>query len=348
MNKTTVRLAREDEIMQWDKLILENPDGGETMQTRTMAEIKKSQGWEPEYWVYETSFGAVYATVLTRHLFGMGRLCYMMRGPGVANAKQFAEIVKLNKIWEKFGFAIKMEPPITEVVKTNDDLVKVHNIQPNANTIVLNLSKPEDEILTNFRQRARREIRAAEKEGVTVKQVEITDETLNQMFELYKSTGERAGFFIRPKNYYMNFWCKFADADEGSLYFAYAPSEKQPLAGAFICHLGKKALYKDGGSRRSDHKHFAHFLQWEIMRNLKSRGISEYDLHGVPPQDRLDDKNHPLAGLAMFKISFSDNIIEYAGAYDQILNPKIYKRWIKFGQRLHQTTEHRLHKTTLY
>jgi lipid II:glycine glycyltransferase (peptidoglycan interpeptide bridge formation enzyme) len=272
----------------------------------------------------------------------------MMRGPGVANAQQFREIVEANKTWEKLAFAIKMEPPITESVKTGDTLIKVPNIQPNANTVIVDLSKDEDEIMASFRQRARREIRAAAKDGISVKKVAITDKTIDQMFNLYQVTGNRAGFFIRPKTYYANFWRQFAAAGEGDLYFAYTPGDEQPIAGAFVCTLGKKALYKDGGSRRSGAKHFAHFLQWEIMRDLKSRKITQYDLHGVPPDDQLNNPNHPLAGLAMFKLSFTSQTVDYAGAYDQILRPKIYRRWIKFGQRFYQVLSHHLRKTTLY
>ena len=348
MKNVCVRMANDDEIQNWDKLLATNPDGGDVLQTKTMTTIKHAQGWASEYWIYETDFGKVYATVLARNLRGFGRLCYMMRGPGVINADQFKQIVKLNQTWDKKSFAIKMEPPITDTVKSSEKLVKVRNIQPNAHTILVNLSPNEDEILASFRQRARREIRAAEKDGVTARKVGFNQETIDQMFDLYEQTGKRAGFFIRPKSYYKNFWQQFHDAGEGDLYFAYAKDDKQPIAGAFICKLGSKALYKDGGSGRSGAKHFAHLLQWEIMKDLKSQGITQYDLHGVPPADQLDNKNHPLAGLAMFKMSFSQNVTDYVGAFDQILKPSVYKKWIRFGQRLHQAWAHRIKKTTLY
>lgn len=350
-------MARDDEIDNWDKLLLKNPDGGEILQSKTMAEIKKSQGWEPEYWVYETSFGPVYVTTLTKNLFGSGRLCYQMRGPGVVNEKQLSEIVKANQKWERLAFAIKIEPPIITTTTTQKpllrgltfkELIKVRNIQPNANTIVVDLKPSEDDILASFRQRARREIRAAVKDGITVEKVELNQQTIDQMFELYAETSRRAGFFIRPKSYYADFWKRFGDAGEGDLYFAYAPDGQQPIAGAFICHLGAKGLYKDGGSGRSQFKHFAHLLQWEIMKDLKKQCVTEYDLHGVPPADQLENKNHPLAGLAMFKLSFDSDVTEYIGAYDQVLIPKAYKRWAKYGQRLHQTIAYRLRHTTLY
>ncbi len=380
--KTLVRLARDDEIAKWDELLTTNPDGGEIFQSAAMAEIKTTQGWTPEFWVYETSFGKLYATVLTRNLFASGRICYMMRGPGVVNFSQFAEVCEANRNWEKLGFMVKMEPPIL-AAKMNSaptqtiipekqvtpetasrtafqqegsraaagdefDLRKVRDIQPNAHTILVDLSQPEDEILASFRQRARREIRAAIKDEIRVEKVELNQKNIDKMYDLYAETGQRAGFFLRPKSYHENFWRTFSAANEGDLYFAFAKNSDQPIAGAYICKLGQKAVYKDGGSARTTAKHFAHLLQWEIMRDLKKQGVTEYDLHGVPPSDQLADKSHPLAGLAMFKLSFSPNVTDFVGAYDQILNAKKYKKWIKRGQRLHQAWAHRVRKTTLY
>jgi len=341
-----MRLATRDEIANWDKLLQKNPDGGDILQSKTMARTKETTGWKSEFWVYETSFGNVYATTLSQKFFGLGKLAYLVRGPGVVNAEQLREITEQNQKLKGF-FATKMEPAIPWGAKLND-LKKVKDIQANSSTVMIDLTPSEDQIFASFRQRARREIRAADKDDIEIKKVPLTDETIDQMFKLYSDTGKRAPFFVRPRIYHETFWRYFHSAGEGDLYFAYAPNEKMPIAGAFICKMGKKALYKDGGSERTAHKHFAHKLQWEIMRDLKGQGIREYDLHGVPPHDRLHDPTHPHAGLAMFKLSFNEEITEYVGAYDQILNSRKYALWVKYGQRIYQSLAYRLHKTTLY
>jgi len=341
-----MRLATKQEIAEWDKLLQQNPDGGDILQSKTMARVKETQGWQTEFWVHETSFGAVYATVLTRRFRGFGKLAYLARGPGVINAEQLREIVEQNKKLKGF-FAVKMEPPIPLGTKLAH-LKKVPNIQANASTVIIDLRPSEEEILASFRQRARREIRAADKDGIVVKKVKLTDETIDQMFDLYAETGRRAPFFVRPKNYYETFWRYWHAAGEGDLYFAYVSGSKMPIAGAFICKMGQKALYKDGGSQRTAHKHFAHKLQWEVMKDLKAQGITDYDLHGVPPHDRLHDPTHSQAGLAMFKLSFNEEITECVGAYDQILRPRRYALWAKWGQRIYQSLAYRVHKTTLF
>jgi len=289
--KTLVRVAREDEIRQWDKLLAKNPDGGDIFQSLAMAEVKKSVGWTPEFWVYETSFGEVYATVLVRKFPLVGKLAYIIRGPGVVTSGQLAEIVQANQsigsdkspgsrnksgmtsqvrpCREKSSFfAIKMEPLLAQGMKVPPELVKVPNVQSIASTILVDLSPDESVILAGFRQRARREIREGEKDGLTVIDTDATDENCHTMFELYKTTVNRAGIKIRPKSYFVNFWKTF-DANGQGRFFFVKDKNGQVIAGAFICWLGRKAIYKDGGSLRTA-KHFSHLLQWEIMKWLKS------------------------------------------------------------------------------
>lgn len=348
MDTSHLRLAYDYEIKKWDRLIQTNPDGGDVFQTKSLAIVKDQQGWKSEYWVYETSAGIFYATVLIKKMIGVGNLAYIIRGPGVIDVRQLLDVVKANKASNMKVFAIKMEPPIISGAIMPKELVSVKAIQPNAHTIWVDLSVPEDEILAKFRQRARREIKAALNEEIIIKQVKVNDKTMEQMYDLYRQTSQRAGFFIRSKTYHETLWRLFAEAGEGKLFFAYTKNEIEPVAGAFVCYLGTKAVYKDGGSRRSSVKHFAHILQWEIMKHLKNDGILLYDLHGVPSSDQINNKNHPLAGLAMFKMSFSQQIIDYVGAFDQVLDTKKYEKWQKYGQRLNQAYAHHIKKSTLY
>jgi len=341
-----MRPADAQQIAEWDTLLQTNPDGGDVLQSKSMARIKETQGWKAEFWIYETSFGEIYATALTRKFFLFGTMAYVTRGPGVANVDQLSEIIAENAHLKGF-FAVKMEPPLP-LGAMPGSLTKVRNIQPNASTVIVDLEPSEEEIFASFRQRARREIRAADKDGIRVEKVAVTDATMSQMFDLYALTGKRAPFFVRPKDYYTTFWNSWHAAGEGDLYFAYAPDRETPIAGAFVCHMGDKALYKDGGSERTEYRHFSHKLQWEIMKDLKAHGITKYDLHGVPPSERLNDPTHPMAGLAEFKLSFNKEVTEYVGTYDQVLRPRRYTLWEKWGERINQALTHRLHKTTLY
>ncbi|MCL2451275.1 peptidoglycan bridge formation glycyltransferase FemA/FemB family protein [Candidatus Saccharibacteria bacterium] len=325
-----LRRATTREVKRWDELLPENEAGGEVFQTKSFAAIKERQGWQPEFWVYETSFGQVYALALTRRITGVGRIVYMPRGPSITNIKQWTEICRLNRRFEKTATLIKMDPPIArDNAKTlPNDLVKVGNVQRStANTVVVNLEQTEDDLWRSFRQRARRSIRGGRKEKLRVVDVEPSRASVDQMWQLYKGTARRAKLTTRRSRYYHHFWQEFGGRGVGRFFFVLEPNHEEPVAGAFVHWSGKNALYKDGGSRRDSKTHFSHLLHWQIMRWLAGRGVSTYDLGGTPPSDRLDDPMHALASLVTFKLSFGAPVVDFVGTYDQVLKPAKYKRW---------------------
>jgi len=335
-----------------DEKIILNPDGGDVFQSLEMSEFKSEHDWKWECWQYHLTDKIVTANVLVRAIIGFGNLAYIMRGPGITTKRDLTDIIAANKkaFCNRF-FLIKMEPPLLESEMNGQvfkDVVANRAIQPNAHTIVVDLGKSEEEILASFRQRARREIRAGIKEGLMVKRQPLNQTTMDKMYELYETTSVRAGFVVRGKAYHQQLWRKFNQAGHGDLFFVYSNEGEDPIAGAFVCYLGKKAVYKDGGSTRTSNKHFAHLLQWEIMKYLKGVGVKSYDLHGVPPSGQINDPNHPLFGLAIFKLSFSNEVIDYVGVLDQIIQPLRYQRWRKWGERMYRSYLRRVRHAFLY
>lgn len=341
-----------EHVTNVNDLLISNPDGGEIFQSQQLMNLKSEHGWTPEIWKYTLEGKIVVASVLTRKIKGFGGLAYIMRGPGVIKSADFNQIAEANKkAFSSRFFMIKMEPPIleSEFAKLPNGLVRTRAVQPNAHTILIDLTKTEDQILASFRQRARREIKAGIKEGLVVKKQTAKQASLDAMYELYKATSVRAGFAERGKDYHQQYWREMVNDGNGDIFFVYSKDDEvHPIAGAFIAYLGHNSVYKDGGSVRSSGKHFAHLLQWEIMKYLKQKGVHTYDLHGVPPSSEIDNPNHPLAGLAMFKLSFSSEVTDYIGAVDQVFSPSSYKRWIKWGQKLHRAYLSKIKQDFLY
>ena len=342
------RDATEDELASWNELIAKNPDGGDLFQTKEMGLIKKSQGWSPGYWVAEGSGRCIYILALTRRVYGFGEIIYIIRGPGIVDYADLASISESLRLWRPSAVFIKIEPLFVNAGPDITGLLKVRAIQPNVSTIVVDIRGSDSEILSSFRPRARREIKAGEKSGIMIRRVDLTPGNMRIMYDLYKTTSRRAGFFIKPEEYFKFFWTTYGSTNGGRLYFAFMEGEDEPLAGAFIMVNGKKAVYKDGGSRRTGHKHFAHLLQWNIIKDLRDGGIESYDLHGVPPADSLHDPSHPMAGLAMFKLSFSQNIVQYVGAYDVVIKKNKYAAWSKYGEKVYTKILQITKKINLY
>lgn len=341
-----MRPATAHEISRWDSLVAANPDGGNVLQGRAFAETKSRHGWEPLYFM----LGEVAVLVLSREVPLLGELWYVSKGPGVT-VKEGLDFLAKNLPYPP-PFMVKVEPEILKSSAAPAELAgygfrKVRDIQYNVSTVIVSLKPAAEAIMDSFKQKTRYNVRLAAKKGVMVEAAAVNETTTDQMYSLMAATVRRAGVYLRDRQYFADFWRLHAQAGTGQLFFA--KYEGKILAGAFISYLGKKALYKDGGSvREHTDVQAPYLLQWEIMKWLKSRGITEYDLHGVPPRDQIDNPDHPLAGLARFKLGFCPEVTEFAGTYDLPVQPGRYRLWALAGERLAMAYEHRVKRRLFY
>ncbi len=79
------------------------------------------------------------------------------------------------------------------------------------NTVLIDLSSSEDEILARMKQKTRYNIRLAEKKGVTVRVGTQAD--LPILYRMYAETSVRDGFVIRDEGYYQTVWQTFHAID---------------------------------------------------------------------------------------------------------------------------------------
>jgi len=344
-----VRPATAAELARWDQLVVANPDGGNVLQAKAFGETKSRHGWEAKYFMMSD----VAILALARRVPLLGELWYVTKGPGVgelAGLKQFAEACQHqpNK-----PFMVKIDPEIPAASIKPAQLEKLgyirapRDIQYNVTTAIIDLQPTEDEILASFKQKTRYNVRLAAKKGVVCAAVPTDQAAIDTMYNLTIAMTKRANVYLRSKQYFSDFWRLHSEQGTGQMFFA--RFQDKVLAGAFVTQLGTKALYKDGGSIRehSDVQAMAG-LQWEVMRWLKAHGVTEYDLHGTPPADKIDDPIHPLAGLARFKTGFQQHITEYVGTYDLPLDKDVYDRWLRFGERAAVTYEFRVKRQLFY
>ncbi len=330
-----IRFLPSDQLTTWDKLVLSNPDDGNALQSLEMASQKTRQGWTPKF----ITADALAILALEYSVFGLGKLWYIPKGPGVNTTEDLASLLPNLKDFarQNGAFMIKIEP---EIIKTDQalrslgqlGLLKVRNVQPNASTVLINLSGNIEEIMASLNQKGRHAIRRAERDGVTIKPVPSTKENCKAMFDLYKITAE-SQFGIRPYKYYQSFWQNFEKAGIGQMFFAYYNDDV--IASAYALSFGKKSVYKDGASLRSRPVYGAsHLLQWEIIKWAKQSGSILHDLSGAPPSDKINDPSHPYHGIGRFKTSFNKQVTDYIGTYDVVIHPLRYKLWLNFGEKL--------------
>ncbi len=331
----TIRFATQDEINSWNDHILANPDGGNVFQGYEFASQKTLTGWNPRFVVA----GKTAITVLEKTVFGLGKLWYLPKGPGITTVRQLDELLPgLKKIALKNNvFAIKIEPELKKTSETLTDLLKlglqkVSPIQPNFSTVTLDISDDLETVMARLNQKGRHAIRRAERDGVTTELVPATDENCQKMYDLLRDTAA-GSFRIRSFNYYKTFWQTYAKAELGQLFFAHF--DGQIVAGAFAIAYGKKGTYKDGASIRERTAYGAsHLLQWRVIQWMKTKGVVIHDFCGAPPSDQINNPNHPHYGIGRFKTSFNKEVTDYIGAYDIIVKPTVYKLWSAYGERI--------------
>ena len=198
----TARYATATEIAKWDSLILKNPDGGNVFSSFEYSKIKKLTDYTPHYLI----IGKIAVTVLEKTTPPLGKLWYLPKGPGVTSTKQLFDLLKaLRPLAKKAGvFAIRVE---SELDRSSQPSLERHGMKkaapiiPNPSTITLDLAPSLDDILTGLPHKARHAIRRADRDGVTVVKVPVTEENAQLMYNLLAETAE-GQFGIRSYNYY--------------------------------------------------------------------------------------------------------------------------------------------------
>ncbi len=196
---------------------------------------------------------------------------------------------------------------------------RASDVQPKK-TLVLDISKSEEELLADMHQKTRYNIRLASKRGVTIEEGGLDD--FYSFWNLMEKTGERDAFRIHSEKHYENLLS--SDSDFIKLYFAVHEGKK--IAAAIVCFYGKKATYLHGASDNEYRRLMApHLLQFELIKVAKSRGCDLYDFYGI------DALKWP--GVTRFKMGFSGEEKKYAGVYDIVFR-SMYYRVYRLGKGL--------------
>lgn len=344
-----IRFATKDEVATWDELVLANPDGGNIFQSLEFAEQKLMNQWQHRYVIA----GKIAITILEKTVFGLGKLWYLPKGPGVADIRQLKTLLKSLKSFASSQgvFLLKIEPELLKQPEVDNylldlGLIPAIPIQPNSSTILLDLTPKLDDVLTGLNQKGRHAIRRAERDGVTVKRVSSSDVNCQLMYQLLSETAA-GNFRIRRFEYYKAFWQRFSDSGYGQLFFAYV--DGKVVAGAYGLIFGHKSTYKDGASVRQRTVYGAsHLLQWEVIFWAKQCGSLIHDLCGSPSSDQINNPQHRHYGIGRFKTSFNKKVTDYVGVYDLPIRGIKYRIWEIIGQRLVNRLSDAIHHESWY
>jgi peptidoglycan pentaglycine glycine transferase (the first glycine) len=196
------------------------------------------------------------------------------------------------------------------------------------NTVLIDLSPSEEELLRRMKQKTRYNLRLAQKKGVTVRLGKVED--LPLLYRMYAETSVRDGFLIRGEEYYQTVWRTFGRT-ENEPHSALTPCHEaliaevdgQAVAAMSLFYFAEQALYLFGMSRELHREKMPnHLLQWEAMRRAKAMGCSTYNLWGAPNEFHESDG---LWGVFRFKEGLGGYVSRTLGAWDFTPNPLLYR-----------------------
>jgi lipid II:glycine glycyltransferase (peptidoglycan interpeptide bridge formation enzyme) len=340
MDSNPVRLVRltDAQRTRFDDFVAAWPNG-DVLQTWAWGDLKAKSGWRPYRFAIQRGdewIGTV--LILGRRISRLPvQLLYAPRGPVMdySDPELVAQVTRLLKDWGKKngGFMLKIDPP-EELPLAHQNLISAGFIkvqgsgfggtQPKC-VMQLDLGPTEQQLMANFHQKWRYNIRLAEKKGVQVN-IEAGREDLKTFYELLMETCKRDGFLVRSQAYFESMWDLLEPL--GQIKLAITTYEGEPVSGALCYILGDRAWYTYGSSSNR-HRNVMpnHLMQWRLIQWAKAAGCRWYDFRGVSPKTGAGDSH--LDGLNRFKEGFSPRFVEYIGDYDLILNPAFYWLWEK-------------------
>lgn len=189
-------------------------------------------------------------------------------------------------------------------------------------------NRSEDEVLADFNQLWRRNIKKATSSEVEVRQGGRDD--LSNFHRIYCQTAERDGFRPRPLSYFERMWDALSAEDSDRIRLYLAEKDGELLAAATAVNVGTHSWYSYGASTTEGRElRPSNAMQWRMIRDALAEGRNVYDMRGIT--DTLDPQN-PLIGLLQFKVGTGGNAVEYVGEWDKVLRPVwnfLVTTWLK-------------------
>lgn len=221
---------------------------------------------------------------------------------------------------------LKIDPKEKISIEHIDVRVRLGRPLQPQQTIVLDLSKSEDELLSGMHEKTRYNIRLAERKGIDVTNVVHRDakEDFAIFWNLLEQTAIRQGFHPHQRKHY-EFLSRMRTSEMSNKFFFACQRDDhgEVLAASMVnidhdSRLGAStATYLHGASSRDHREMMApYLLHWRIIQAAKHDNIRYYDLWGI------DEKKWP--GITRFKTGFGGSRIEYPPSLHIVYRPMWY------------------------
>lgn len=349
---------------EWNQIISQLPDP-HFLQTWEWSQVKGTNGWQGLPFVWKDLQNKIVAAamilkkqILSRAFAAQLCILYAPKGPLLDWSNESLRTRVLNDLQpfakRQGAIFLKFDPDVvlgrgvpqsdSDAIDNTGQAIKSQLNQRGwkysseqiqfQNTVIMNLTLSEEEMLAKMKPKTRYNIRLAEKKGVSVRVGTLDD--LPMLYKMYAETSVRDGFVIRNEEYYMTLWKLFVTNYESRITPSAIPLiaevDGEAVAGLFLFMFAGRAYYVYGMSRSLHREKMpTYLLQWTAMKHTKSYGCKVYDLWGAPD---VFDESDSMWGVYRFKEGLGGEVLRTLGAYDFAPNKFWYKLYTEIMPRV--------------
>jgi lipid II:glycine glycyltransferase (peptidoglycan interpeptide bridge formation enzyme) len=187
-------------------------------------------------------------------------------------------------------------------------------VQPRR-TLLMDLSKGDEELFAAMRKKTRQYIHKAERAGV------VTEEKrdLDRFMKVLGAVGQRDRFAIRSRQYFEKLLAAFGDR----AHILFARVGEDDAGAMLLVRMADRSweLYGGWSGAHAEDRPF-YLLKWRAMLRMRQLGVRRYDMYGL--SEGADD---PLAGVENFKLGYGGEVVEWIGALETPVRPMLYPLW---------------------
>ena len=296
-----------------------------------------------EFWLLDKP--NTYQALIIKQTLPFG-LCwlYSPRGPLIDFTNQqalkifaddIAALAKKHKaVFFRFDPGIDQKDEQYQQILTNLGNLNAHNAhahyQPES-TLIVDLTKSEEQILSEMKPKGRYNIKVAERHNVAISHSDSShkesfQKDLKSFEELLIQTTKRDKFSGHSIEYYKNM-IQILGSDKAKLWLA--TYDGKTVAAAIVTYFNETATYYFGVSSNQYRNTMApYLLHWKIMQHAKKTGYKYYDFFGISTPSKTNpedfDKDHPWASVTEFKLKFGGQRINYLPTQEITYKPLWY------------------------
>ncbi|MCL1839538.1 aminoacyltransferase [Candidatus Saccharibacteria bacterium] len=218
---------------------------------------------------------------------------------------------------------IRIRPNIPDTAE-NQKILKQNDLHPSPmhlhaqHTVVIDLTRPEDQLLADMRRQTRYEVRRASKLNIKVTSSSETA-AFKEFYQVQLATAKRQNFIPSSEAFII----AQHEAFQNQAKIYKAELDGKALAYGLILLQAPEAIYHEAASTPEGlHLPGAYALQWQVIQDAKSLGLKRYNLFGIAPPGQ---PHHRYAGVTTFKTGFGGTEVNYLPAHDLVVDPVKYQ-----------------------